>query len=360
MQKPVGMPLYAYIKRELKNQIESGSLPEGARVPSEFELARDYNVSRNPTRQALRDLEMEGYIIRTPGRGSFVAPASQRQRLLSITGWHTLAILCPEMEFRYTRSVIQGFVQYAATQNFHAMAYFTLFAADNEASFLADLRNSGIEGLALWIQHETDDLRNLLTQFQSVGFPYVLIDRYIESLPSDFVVTDNHAVMYQLTRELIARGHSRIAFISPELDNTAARDRLNGYRSALRDSEIAEASCKEIIVHNGDDSSEVTAIIRSLLSAKMERPTAFVCVNDGIAGKLLDILSDMGLAVPADAEIALVDDNNLRDVAGVPLLAAAQNGYDMGQACAESLISRIADPALAPRGQYLGCNYFLA
>lgn len=356
MQKPVGMPLYAYIKRELKNKIECGSLPEGARVPSEFELARDYNVSRNPTRQALRDLEMEGYIVRTPGRGSFVAPAAQRQRLFGMTGWHTLAILCPEMEFRYTRAVIQGFVQHAASRNFHAMAYFTLFEPASEVSFLADLRNSGIEGLALWLQHESDDLVALLSQFRDAEFPYVLIDRYLEGLPSDFVVTDNHAAMYQLTKELVARGHERIAFVSPVLDNTAARDRLSGYRSALRELNLNEKS-PEIIVQNEDESTDLSDAIKKVFETKERQPSAFVCVNDGIAGKLLDILSDMGLAVPSDIEIALVDDNNLREVSGVPLLTAAQRGFEMGQVCADALISRIVTPSQAPRGRYLGCEY---
>ena len=53
---PADIPVYAYIKRELKIQIENGELAEGARLPSELQLAREYNVSRNPTRQALRDL----------------------------------------------------------------------------------------------------------------------------------------------------------------------------------------------------------------------------------------------------------------------------------------------------------------
>ena len=100
---PPDIPIYAFIKRELKNQIESGELPEGARVPSELELARTFGVSRNPTRQALRDLELEGYLVRTPGRGSFVAPISQRQKLFQINGWRTLALGCPVLEFRYTR-----------------------------------------------------------------------------------------------------------------------------------------------------------------------------------------------------------------------------------------------------------------
>ncbi|MBI5094764.1 MAG: GntR family transcriptional regulator [Candidatus Hydrogenedentes bacterium] len=168
------IPIYAQIKRELKNQIESGELEEGARVPSEFELARAYGVSRNPTRQALRDLELEGYITRTPGRGSFVAPKSGRQKLFKLGNWRTLAVACPHLECHYTRSVIQGFIQAAAEKEFHTMVYFLRFSDEAELEFLSDIRNSGIEGIAVWLQHASERTLQLLTKFKRASFPFVM------------------------------------------------------------------------------------------------------------------------------------------------------------------------------------------
>jgi len=336
---PTDIPRYAFIKRELKNQIESGELPEGARVPSEHELARTYGVSRNPTRQALRDLELEGYLIRMPGRGSFVTPKAQRQKLFSLNGWRTLAIGCPELEFHYTLTVIRGFIQYAFEHGFHTMVYFLRFSDEAEFEFLADLRNSGIEGMAFWLQHPSERTIDLLQKFRHAAFPFVLIDRYVRGLEADFVVTDNEDVAFQLTQTLIDRGHRDIGYITTILDNTSGEDRWAGYRRAL---ESAEIPFTEELTGVFDVPTESNASVVDRIMAHRRHPTAFVCVNDGVAANLLDELGELGFRVPEDIAIATVDDNELAAAVDVPLITASQRADEMGRQSAELLLHRIA------------------
>ena len=342
MKVPSGIPIYAFIKRELKNQIESGELAEGARVPSEFELARMYGVSRNPTRQALRDLEFEGYLVRTPGRGSFVAPKAQRQKILTVGGWRTLAIGCPDLEFHYTRTVVRGFTQYAAEHGFHTMVYFLRFSGEAEFEFLADLRNSGIEGIAFWLQHTSDRTLDLLHKFRRAAFPFVLIDRYVRELESDFVVSDNEDIAYQLTKSLIARGHRTIAFVTGVLGNTTTEDRYEGYLRALKEAGIEQSD--DLLGIFGDDLETSTAVVHRLM-ARRQRPTAFCCGHDGVAASLLDEIGALGFRTPEDVEIATLDDNELAAALDVPLITASQSASEMGRESAEILLRRIAEPS---------------
>jgi DNA-binding GntR family transcriptional regulator len=69
------------ITAELRRQILEGNLGPGALLPSEPELARDYNVSRQTARTALQALEQEGLVIVRPRRGRVVR-STQRLR------WH--------------------------------------------------------------------------------------------------------------------------------------------------------------------------------------------------------------------------------------------------------------------------------
>lgn len=71
---PRPTPLYEQIYRELRGQIESGRLAEGEQLPTELELARDFEVSRGTVRQAVTQLVVEGAVERTAGRGTFVSP----------------------------------------------------------------------------------------------------------------------------------------------------------------------------------------------------------------------------------------------------------------------------------------------
>jgi DNA-binding GntR family transcriptional regulator len=66
---------------DLRRQIQNGSLGPGALLPSEPELAREYNVSRQTARSALQALEQEGLVIVRPRRGRVVR-SNQRLR------WH--------------------------------------------------------------------------------------------------------------------------------------------------------------------------------------------------------------------------------------------------------------------------------
>lgn len=347
---PPDVPVYAFIKRELKNQIENGELREGDRIPSETELARQYGVSRNPTRQALRDLEFEGYIVRTPGRGSFVAPVLQRQKLFRIGDWRALAIACPEMECRYTRLVISGFIKSAAQNGFHTMVYFARLSNDAEFDFLADIRNSGIEGVAFWLQHACDQTIDLLKKFRRTGFPFVLIDRYVQDLDTDFVVTDNVDTARQLTNRLIARGHQDIAFVASQMDNTSNADRLDGYQEALV---TAGLPFRKQFVGVFDPEGEPAEAVVARLMAQPRRPTAFFCTNDGVAAKLVDNLSVLGYSIPTEVELALIDDNAFAEAAGVPMIAATQAGYEMGWKSAEVLMARAQNPDMESQKRFV-------
>jgi len=350
------IPIYTQIKRELKNQIENGELSEGARVPSEFELARIYGVSRNPTRQALRDLELEGYITRTPGRGSFVAPRAQHQRLFRVGNWRTLAVACPHLECHYTRSLIQGFIQAAAEEEFHTMVYFLRFSDDAEVEFLADIRNSGIEGLAVWLQHASDRTIELLNRFHRASFPFVMVDRFIQGLESDFVVTDNEDAAYQLTHALIARGHKDVGLVTSEQGLSSAVDRFAGYRRALEEAGIPFN--KELVgVFPPGGEPPQTVVARFM--ARRNRPTAFFCVNDGIAYRLYEELHTLGFRVPEEVDLAAIDDNRLSETLNIPMLTAEQTGYEMGRESARILLARIADSKLPFQQRYLSARITL-
>jgi len=74
-------PLFTQIKRQIRRQIVTGTLAEGAELPSMRRLALDLQVSLITTKRAYDDLEAEGLIRTIPGRGCFVA-AQTREYLL--------------------------------------------------------------------------------------------------------------------------------------------------------------------------------------------------------------------------------------------------------------------------------------
>ena len=70
-------PLYARIKEELLAKIERGVWPIDDKLPTETELIEQYKVSRGTVRQALAELEAEGYVTRIAAKGTFVTRATR-------------------------------------------------------------------------------------------------------------------------------------------------------------------------------------------------------------------------------------------------------------------------------------------
>ncbi len=67
-------PIYQQITDQVRESILKGDLQEGDLLPSIRSLAKDLRISVITTKRAYDELEQEGFIISTVGKGSFVAP----------------------------------------------------------------------------------------------------------------------------------------------------------------------------------------------------------------------------------------------------------------------------------------------
>src|SRR5712691_11696578 len=75
---------YQEIADHLRDQIDSGLLQEGERLPSEPDLVRQFAASRNTVRLAVALLTNQGLVVTRQGLGTFVSePARPFTALLS-------------------------------------------------------------------------------------------------------------------------------------------------------------------------------------------------------------------------------------------------------------------------------------
>jgi GntR family transcriptional regulator len=76
------VPYYLQLAERIRGQISSGALATGDRLPSEGDLATAHDLSRATVREALRQLEEEGWVTRIARRGAFASMPQQRGWLL--------------------------------------------------------------------------------------------------------------------------------------------------------------------------------------------------------------------------------------------------------------------------------------
>lgn len=80
-------PLYLQLKNKIKKEIRSGILRPGDKLPSETQMQKEYKMSRVTVRNAMTELEAEGYIIKVQGKGSYVAQSDMLRLPIGVTSF---------------------------------------------------------------------------------------------------------------------------------------------------------------------------------------------------------------------------------------------------------------------------------
>jgi LacI family transcriptional regulator len=182
----------------------------------------------------------------------------------------------------------------------------------------------------------------------------VFLDRPPARTKADTVLAENAAGSRRAVEHLLAAGHTRIAFVGDDVRLFTARERLAGYRRALRraGNEVEE---ELVSVGNGTSDSAKQATLRLMALPRARRPTAIFAGNNRCTVGVLHALDGRR------GRVALVgfDDFELADLLRVTVVRA--DPYRIGQLGAQLAFDRIdaeeGDPQrvvvsveLVPRG----------
>ena len=81
------IPLYIQIKEYIQRNIENGQYRLNEKIPSERQLAEQFNVNRLTVSKAIKELTREGLLYSRLSKGTYVAPPRFDQALQSLTSF---------------------------------------------------------------------------------------------------------------------------------------------------------------------------------------------------------------------------------------------------------------------------------
>jgi len=84
----IGLSLGQQVRAHVLDRIDKGEWREGDRIPSESQLAEQFDASRMTIHIALRDLAAEGVLVRRQGAGTFVATRRRQSTFLELRNIH--------------------------------------------------------------------------------------------------------------------------------------------------------------------------------------------------------------------------------------------------------------------------------
>ena len=238
-------------------------------------------------------------------------------------------------------TILQGVVH-----GLHESGYFPIFAdgewnLEREMEAIVAMMQRKIDGLIVLGGHVAADL---LRQYAE-QVPLVVVGRYLPELETCCLQVDNVQAAYTATNYLIKLGHRHIAHISGRADHPDAKDRLAGYRQALREAGI-EPNPGLVAEGNFRRQSGVLAI-DALLSRGLP-VSAIFAANDQMAFGARLALHRRGIRVPDDVSLVGFDDEPAAAFMIPPLTTIRQPGVELGLEATRIILGQLAGEALRP------------
>jgi LacI family transcriptional regulator len=178
--------------------------------------------------------------------------------------------------------------------------------------------------------------------------PFVLVNCFVARDALPCIVPGEAAGARRATEHVLSHGHRRIAFLCGATGAWATRQRLKGFRAALRQ---AGAPFDQRLVRPGNFKADSGHALTKALWGEGHRPTAILYGNDRMALGGYLALKELGVRIPEDVSVVGYDDQeDLAPEIHPPLTTVRLPYYSMGLWAADQLLhGRIGD--LPPRTQ---------
>lgn len=324
-------PKYLQLKKRLKDLILRGEITPGSQIPSEHALATQFNLSRHTVRQALGDLENEGFISREQGRGTFCTEQVRNRN-------KTIAVLTTYISEYIFPVVIRGIEEVLSLAGYNLVLVNTGNNKAKEAQCLENLLEQKIAGLIIEPTKSAQENTNLkyFRELEKREIPYLMLNATYSEFDPPFIIMDDVKGGYMVTQYLLQLGHRRIAGIFKADDRQGVK-RQAGFLAALDEYRLTGSPD---YVGNYDTEQLSTfpyQFTRHLLQSD-EPPTAIVCYNDQIALQVLEAIRTTGLNVPQDISVTGYDDSSLALASEVKLTTIRHPQAAMGRQAARFII----------------------
>jgi len=225
---------------------------------------------------------------------------------------------------------------------------------DLERSYAEELWSFGVHGIIFGSALTTlAHLNDLIEQ----GLHVMVFDRpgqRTHNVPVDSVSVDNTNAAWIATRHLIGLGHQRIGFLSGPIRTVNRKDRLNGYRSALREAGIEPDPAlvwesTPSATKSGDaEALELGRTGTHHLLKLVAPPTAIFAINDMYAFGAYASARELGYSIPGDLSVIGFDDIVLTEIVQPPLTTIKQPVREIARIAVERIVGRVLGTISGP------------
>lgn len=182
------------------------------------------------------------------------------------------------------------------------------------------MRNSSVDG---YIITATKGISEEINKLKKENVPFVLIDRLIPGIETNYVILDNYEGSYNLTNHLIGNGYQQIGFITIYSEMSMMTEREKGFIDAMKKAGLPVNTGSLLKVNFADSEERISKVIQKYINTNPKMDALFFATNYlGVIG--IEALQKCNKKIPADMAVVSFDDNDLFRLLSPSITVAAQ------------------------------------
>src|SRR5664279_4692808 len=149
----------------------------------------------------------------------------------------TIGVIIPRLNSNFMSSVIAGIESILNKEGYNLIISQSSEDVKKEIASAKTMFNNRVDGLLVSLAYETEDLAHF-NMFHRKNIPVIFFDRVMDQKHYTNILIENKKAAYEATTHLIRQGCKKIVHITAIPKQNVYKDRLNGYKQALKENRI--------------------------------------------------------------------------------------------------------------------------
>ncbi|MCL5028184.1 MAG: GntR family transcriptional regulator [Bacteroidetes bacterium] len=225
---------YKILRDEMLDYIKNNNLKPNDKLPTVREIIKNFDFSYATVHRTLIEMENEGIITKRQGKGLYVnriePQFSSKQVALIIPGHFS--------SHKIFIDVLTGVRAALEKAKIGLLISISNMSHEKEKETIDKLISRHIDGMIIFLEDNYRNDYSHIVELKERNFPFVLIDRYIPELETDYVVINNKDAMLRICSYLkYSRSCDKIFFI-PEYESSmnisSSEEKIISFENAIK------------------------------------------------------------------------------------------------------------------------------
>ena len=264
-------------------------------------------------------------------------------RAVSTGKSQVLAVAVQTLELDFRAKILSGVLEAAEAAGYFVKVV-SLPSYEIPREKTAQLVESRVAGV-IAVNIEPESLKHLRGEMERYGGLVATVDDIDPQDGGIRVSSDNTGGIQTAFQHLRELGHHKIALLSGPEASTLARERYQAFVALVEGEKLP----KYPVIKTREDwnlTEEMEAQICEILNSH-RRPTAYLCMGDLLAMRVLKIARSLGLEVPRDLSIVGYGNFTISEISVPSLSSVNQPFHQMGFLGTHELLRALETKALA-------------